>query len=271
MHLLSRPTRRAVLAAGLVAAIAGCGRGTPLAPVEPALSGSFTSPARGGAEVFWKVLTPDGGSVDGLPLVVYLHGKGGNHTMVDYFAGGLRAHVEAGGTPLALACADAGDTYYHRRESGEDSGAMIVDELIPMLADRGLDTSRLGLAGISMGGYGSLLLAGRLGAETVRAAAVASPALWQNDSEYAPGAFDSTRDHVEHNVFGRQKQLAGIALRIDCGRSDPFIGATRAYLAEFDGSGVASPAHSFGAGEHDVDYWRTLVPDQLHLLAEALG
>ena len=35
---------------------------------------------------------------------------------------------------------------------------MVLTELLPMLATKGLDTSKVGFIGWSMGGYGALLL-----------------------------------------------------------------------------------------------------------------
>ena len=49
------------------------------------------------------------------------------------------------------------EQWWHRRVTGEDSGAMVLTELLPMPPTKGLDTSRVGFIGWSMGGYGSLL------------------------------------------------------------------------------------------------------------------
>lgn len=265
-------TRRGVLTGALLSTVGlltGCSSVADVVTApNTALSGSFTSEARLGATVRWKVITPSSTDVHGLPVVVFLHGKNGDHTMVDYWADALADHVADGGDPLAIAAMDAGNTYYHRRASGEDAGAMITEEFLPALADRGLDVSRVALAGISMGGYGALRLAAQLGPDRVPGVAVASPALWREPASFAPGAFDSARDHADNNVFGQQDHLAATQLRIDCGLSDPFLGATRDYVNEFGGN---PPQHSFSAGGHNVDYWRTLVPDQLTLLATALS
>ena len=42
--------------------------------------------------------------------------------------------------PFAVVSVDGGDTYWHRRASGADSDAMVLTELLPMLAMHGLDT-----------------------------------------------------------------------------------------------------------------------------------
>ena len=40
---------------------------------------------------------------------------------------------------------------------------MVLDELLPMLGSMGLDTSRVGFMGWSMGGYGAMRLGAKLG------------------------------------------------------------------------------------------------------------
>ena len=99
--------------------------------------------------------------------------------------------VASGTPPFAVVAVDGGESYWHKRASGEDSGAMVLDELIPMLSSQDLDTSRVAFLGWSMGGYGALLLGARLGPARTAAICAVSPALWTSFDETAPGAFDS--------------------------------------------------------------------------------
>ena len=108
---------------------------------------------------------------------------------------------------------------------------MVTDEFLPLLGREGLDTRRFALLGWSMGGYGALLLASRLGTDRVAAVVAESPALWREPGETAPGAYDDAADFRAHTLFGRQHALAGIPLRVDCGTGDPFYPATRSYVA----------------------------------------
>ena len=85
----------------------------------------------------------------------------------------------------------------------------------------GLDTSRFGLLGWSMGGYGALWLASLLGPQRVAAVVAPGPALWLVAGDAAPGGLDSAAD-LRRLVFARRANLAGIPLRIDCGAGDPF-------------------------------------------------
>ncbi len=136
---------------------------------------------------------------------------------------------------------------------------MVTDELLPLLHDRGLDTSRIALLGWSMGGYGALLVAGRLGSARVAACVAESPALWLHPGDTAPGAFDDPADYETHNVFGRQRQLDGIAVRVDCGLGDGFLPAAQRYVRGFG----QRPAGGFEPGGHTLGYWRRMAPAQL--------
>lgn len=201
--------------------------------------------------------------------MIALHGKGGNHNSAFNDLGLdrlLTQVVQAGTPPFAVVTVDGGDGYWHRRATGEDAGAMVLGELLPMLSDLELDTARIGLMGWSMGGYGALLLGAQLGPQRTAAIAAISPALWTSSGAAAPGAFDSAADFNAHNVFDRTADLAQIPVRIDCGTGDPFYAATR----EFVGQLQPAPAGGFAAGGHDADYWRRTLPDQLTFLGEHL-
>jgi len=231
------------------------------------VSGSFISQRRLGTRCGWSIAYPPGSSTD-LPVLVVLHGRGGNHTSAFGDELGLHRYlaqlVRAGARPFAIASVDGGDSYWHHRRSGEDSGAMVTDELLPLLRTRGLDTSRIALLGWSMGGYGALLLAGRLGSKRVSACVAESPALWLQAGDTAPGAFDDPADYQANTVFGHQQRLAGIAVRIDCGTGDGFFPAAQRYARGFS----PRPAGGFQPGGHTLGYWRRMAPAQLAFVAD---
>ena len=81
---------------------------------------------------------------------------------------------------FAVVSVDGGGSYWHKRASGEDSGAMVLTELLPMLDGQALDTSRVAFLGWSMGGYGALLLGARFGPARTAAICAVSPALWMS-------------------------------------------------------------------------------------------
>ncbi|MDY6995965.1 MAG: alpha/beta hydrolase [Actinomycetota bacterium] len=275
---MSAIDRRAALRLGLRAGIAALGAhsiGTALgaAPVTAAppapqappheaqtyQTGSFASAARGGAPTTWIIARPPGQTAPLRPVIL-LHGKDSNaHTVMSMGAERFLADaVAAGVPPFALAAVDGGNGYWHRRASGDDSGAMVLDEFIPLLAEQGLDTSRVGFLGWSMGGYGALLLGSRLGAGRTAAICAVSPALWTSSGAAAPGAFDGAEDYAANSVWGLAA-LNGIPLRVDCGYDDPFYAATRQFVAQLP----TAPAGGFGPGGHNAAYWSSQLTPEL--------
>jgi S-formylglutathione hydrolase FrmB len=252
--------------------VAMTGVGAPLAPPPAApaptmVTGSFVSAARGGASTNWAIARPPGQTAPLRPLIA-LHGKGSDAATV--MAGGveqgLAQAVDAGLPPFAVVAVDGGGSYWHQRSSGEDSGAMVLDELLPMLGAQGLDISRVGFIGWSMGGYGALLLGARLGPARTAAICAVSPALWTSPGAAAPGAFDGADDFAANSVWGLPA-LASIPIRIDCGTGDPFYGATQEFISQLS----TPPSGGFSPGGHDGSYWSSQLPAELTWIAPLLA
>ncbi|MGA7053463.1 MAG: alpha/beta hydrolase-fold protein [Mycobacterium sp.] len=247
----------------------------PPVPLDPApatqpaptmVTGSFVSAARGGISTNWAIARPPGQTKALRPLIA-LHGKGSDASTV--MAGGveqgLAQAVNAGLPPFAVVAVDGGGGYWHKRASGEDSGAMVLNELIPMLDTQSLDTSRVAFLGWSMGGYGALLLGGRLGPGRTAAICAVSPALWTSSGAAAPGAFDGSDDFSANSVLG-MPALASIPIRVDCGNSDPFYDATKQFIAQLP----TPPAGGFSPGGHDGAFWSSQLPAELTWMAPLL-
>lgn len=231
----------------------------------PADSGGFVSAARLGASVGYTISYPPGTNLgDNLPTLVTLHGAGGSHASSFGNQLGLDRFQAAGKHRFAIASVDGGDSYWHRRATGEDAGAMVADEFIPLLKSKGLATDRLALLGWSMGGYGALLLGEKL---RPRAIVAESAAIWRTAKEAAPIAFDGEEDFAANTVFGRQHELDGIAVRVDCGDGDGFEPNDSAYRDGF----ATTPAGGIEPGGHDMGYWRRMAPTQLEFVGEQLA
>jgi pimeloyl-ACP methyl ester carboxylesterase len=245
------------------------------APFEPSsansnlpnrLSGSFISAARGGVITNWVIALPPGQKADAGTLrpVIALHGKDGNAgQMLEVgVEDGLAKLVKDGKQPFAVVGVDGGNTYWHRRVSGVDSGAMVLEELLPMLSSMGFDTSRVGFMGWSMGGYGALRLGAILGPSRTAGICAISPALYTSFTGSTIGAFDSYDDYVQNSVSGLPA-LSQIPLRVDCGTGDRFCFATRMFVNQLK----KPPAGGFSEGGHDIDYWRAQLPGELAWMA----
>ncbi len=288
MARMSAFNRRALMHIGLhsgIAAAAGaCTLGTlatlgasvaagappaPQAPPAPAptfVTGSFASAARGGTVTNWIIARPPGQTAPIRPVIL-LHGKDSDaHTVMSMGAEQFLADaVRAGVRPFAIAAVDGGNGYWHRRASGDDSGAMVLDEFIPLLGEQGLDTSRVAFQGWSMGGYGAMLLGSRLSAGRTAAICAVSPALWTSPGVAAPGAFDGAPDYAANSVWGLGS-LNGIPLRIDCGYDDPFHAATQQFIAQLP----TPPAGGFSPGGHNASYWSSQLTGELTWAAPLL-
>jgi pimeloyl-ACP methyl ester carboxylesterase len=248
----------------------------PMPPVSyaeagPSLNGSFYSRARG-TTVGYTIAYPPGHGPGsrGLPLIVALHGYGANHTnaMAGNPAHWLSVKTRDGAPlrPMAAVTVDGGNLYWHRHRR-DDPMAMLVHELIPMCRARGL-TGPLAATGISMGGYGALLLAERHPA-MVRVVSAISPAIWTTYAEASaanPEAFTSSADFAANDVIAHAAQLHGIPARIAGGTSDPFHPGQVALLQALR----ADPVSYFGPGCHDQSFFASQEPSSLEYIAAHL-
>jgi len=252
---------------------------TTAAPPVPATpltvrtsTGSFVSAFRPGIASHWSLaapVLPPGGAQPELPVAVFLHGLGGSHAvMLDGLAAheALQRHLDAGGEPFALAAVDGGNTWWHPRADGSDTQAMLVKEFVPFLGEKGYDLGRIGLFGLSMGGFGSLLLASQGRLPGVRAVAAMSPAVWEHYGSSMDTAFDSPADVAAHDVFALRARLAAVPKRIDCGTGDDLAATVRDYRAELPGAVEGG----FQSGGHDDSYWRSILPEVLSFLGRNL-
>jgi len=242
-------TRRQFLGGAVVLAMSGCS-----AKHDPITYGGFDSKAMN-RRIGWGLFRPVPGP---LPLLLVLHGKGGNHE-AGFRDLRLDRFLRASGQRFAVATVDGGDdSYYHPRRSGISPQRMILDELLPALSEQQVLVDSFAVGGWSMGGYGALLLAELLGPKRIRAVAVDSPALFLSAGATPAGAFDDAEDFHRHDVLRFTSLLKHIPVRVTCGTADPFLSGARR-LVQLD----PAVQHDFRPGGHDMDFWRGSMPKQL--------
>jgi enterochelin esterase-like enzyme len=251
-------------------------RGTP----GPSLSGTFRSAARRRPVGYTIAYPPGHHPGDELPLVVMLHGYGGNHA--DALAGMSPAQALAlrpGGRPLppvAMVTVDGGNGYWNPHP-GDDPMAMVTGELIPRCQRLGLGAGpaagraprRIAVMGISMGGYGALLLAEKY-PRLFAAVAAISPAIWTSYPQARsanPGAYASAAAFAAADAVTHAAALRGRPVRVASGYADPFLPGVKALARELPAGAVVS----FGPGCHDGSFFAAQQPPSLAFLAACLS
>jgi enterochelin esterase-like enzyme len=240
----------------LARVLGACDVALPPATVAPGPTrfGAFRSQRRGRTVGYGVAWPPGSGPGARLPVCLLLHAAAGDHRAP---FDRLRMHhhlAEAVGArrvpPFALASADGGGSSW-RPGGGDDPFGMLLEELLPLLAGLGLRTAAgaVGVAGWSMGGGGALRLA-EAAPERLAAVVATSPAVAAAGDEVAAAA-----------------RLRGLAVRVDCGETDPFADAARALAARLP---KGAEVH-LAKGCHDGVFWQRQAPAQPRFLAAAFG
>ena len=228
-----------------------------------------------GADVGYSLALPPAVALGTrLPVAFCLPGRGATgHSVTEglRMADFLGQAVRGGAEPFALAAVDGGQSYWHRRASGEDRMAMLVREFIPLCYRKhklGGSRERRAALGWSMGGYG-VLLAAETYPHLFAAIVASSPAVWPTyrDMMNGPGdAFDSAADFAAHDVIRGAASLATTPVLVECGTADPFYPFVRQLCARLPNSA----GYRFSFGGHTSAYWRTVAAEELRFVARGL-
>jgi predicted esterase len=252
-----------VLAAGLT----GCGSSSSK-PETPLEVSSFALKSKLlGRSLDETLVTPRGGG-DGRPLLVFLHGYGGNpsDTLSPPFVSALRRLGDRSPV-VVLPEGDVG--WWHDRKEGK-WGSYVLDEVIPAaLARSGADEDRVAIGGISMGGFGALDL-GRL--RKFCAVGGHSPAVFEPGSGDISFGFDNAADFRRHNLLGiaRKRSPYDAPVWIDVGTQDDLRPAASLLARELRARGADVTFHVW-PGAHDGDYWNAHFAQYVRFYAEACG
>jgi putative tributyrin esterase len=225
---------------------------------------------------------PQGVGLRDVPIVILLHGVYGSH-WAWAFKGG--AHLtaqrlidEGAIPPLVLAMPSDGlwgDGSGYVAHAGQDFERWIVEE-VPAAAGEACAAcsaaSPLCIAGLSMGGFGALRLAGKhprrflaaAGHSSITEAPQIDPVLAESRAAWSTALADLS---VLQALRAASAPLP--LLRFDCGRDDPYITANRQLHAELQAAGIA---HEFAEheGGHSWDYWARHLEDTLRFFGAIL-
>ncbi len=240
----------------------------------PSRSGSFFSDARHRRVGYTIAWPPGHGPGSALPLVVMLHGFGANHTnALTGLSPEQAVALEVDGhalAPMAMVTVDGGGGYWHPHP-GDDPMAMIVSELIPMCRQLGLGRGPRGVGtmGISMGGYGALILAEKY-PDTFAAVAAIGPAVWTSYGQARAanaGAYTSAADFATYDAVTHAPALADTPVRVASATDDPFHAGVVALAAALPPSATVD----FSQGCHTGPFFTAQEPPSLDFLGAHLS
>jgi S-formylglutathione hydrolase FrmB len=225
---------------------------------------------------------PAARGVADLPVAVLLHGVFGSHWAWALKGGAHRtaARLLAEGAlpPLALLMPSDGlwgDGSGYVRHADHDAERWIVED-VPALARELVEgcseRSPLLLAGLSMGGFGALRLAGKYPQRIAAAAALSAVTqAAQFDGLIGESRAGWSAADADRSVLAALAGAPGSPppLYLGCGWDDPYLEANRALHRALQRAGIA---HRYveGAGGHDWPYWSAALAGVLRFFGDAL-
>lgn len=223
------------------------------------------------------VIMPEGRGP--FPVMYLLHGYSDDHTI---WLRRTRIEVYVEPLPLIVVMPDGHHSFYCNdpRPNGmayEDhiikDVVGFIDRTLPTIANR----SGRAIAGLSMGGYGSMMLAMNHPDMFCAVSGHSAPCSLFNRPRTDKAHGIDFKDLMEkypadrYNLFRlarRQKKiLKQIALRIDCGTEDYLIEENRAYHAHLEELDVRHDYREY-PGMHNWDYWDLHIRETLSFVMD---
>ena len=122
--------------------------------------------------------------------------------------------------------------------------------------------------GISMGGYGAILLAEKY-PDMIRAVAAISPAIWtsyEQAQSVNPGAYASAADFADCDAVTHTAALSGTPVRVASGNDDPFRPGVLALASQLPKSSTVV----LSEGCHTGPFFSAQEPPSLQFLSRHL-
>jgi enterochelin esterase-like enzyme len=243
---------------------------------------TLKSPALGQRADILLFFPREAAGLEHLPLVVLMHGVYGSHWAWAFKGDAHRTtqRLMDDGVlpPLVLAMPSDGlwgdgSGYVSHRQ--QDFERWIIDE-VPAAACQACaacsESSPLLLAGLSMGGFAALRLAGKYPQRILAAAGHSSlTEVAQLDALIAESRADWSPTQEDSSVIAALRRAAVPLppLRMDCGLDDPFLAANRQLHGQMQDAGIA---HEYAEhdGGHDWSYWTRHLEDTLRFFGKIL-
>ena len=221
-----------------------------------------------------------------LPIVTLLHGVYGSHWSWAYQGGAhlLAAELMQQGqiSPMVLVMPSDGlwgdgsgyvaHTHAHLQQNFEKWIVKEVPEIAAQTCPSCSQQSKHFIAGLSMGGFAALRLAG-IYPDRYQAASghSALTKISQLDALIEESREEWSRDATSSSVLEALKSAQGKlpALRFDCGQSDIFLKANQQLHQSLLELGIAHEYEEFEGG-HEWPYWRTHLADSLRFFSRTL-
>jgi pimeloyl-ACP methyl ester carboxylesterase len=182
--------------------------------------------------------------------LVLLHGRGSSPAswLDQRFFDAL--HSLGRRVPVVLLLNGGDHSYWHDRADGKWGTATLAQL-----------HGRVAIGGISMGGFGALLLGSKA---RVCAVGAHSPALWLRGGDTPAGAFDDAADFAHNDLLAHPPHYRA-PVWIDVGTQDPFHDAAVEYAHE-----IHAQLHVWPGG-HDHSYWSAHMRSYFQFYARACG
>lgn len=229
------------------------------------------------------VIIPEECASEDVPLLYLLHGMYGDHTA---WTRGSLVERYVRERRMAVVMADAENSYYARQVHGYDYYAFFTEELPAFLhkwfAQLTTDPKKTYVAGLSMGGYGALLLGlsrPKAYAGIASFSGVADLAghtedeiSWEGIAVSNWGAdYRNTLPGSEYDLFALVEKLEKEGapfpkIYLSCGTEDSLLGQNDLFYARVRNIAGLDVLYETGPGAHTWKFWDASLPRALDFL-----